>query len=432
MLTQVLTPNRAKSPDKIGLSLLRISKLSPPIQGQKIYWDKRISNFGVRVTKNGVKAYVIQTRLLGKTLRLTIGSTSSWELLEARKEARRLLVLIDQGIDPRDKNTNSNIETPSDLKSDKLLLDIWNEYVVARKIHWSPRYYQEHLDLCRNGGEIISKGRKPNKPAFKEMGFLRPLLNLRPNQLNAEVIHSWAGEHASKRPTKTRLALSMFKAFINWINVNSEYEIDVNHQINSKLIFGKRRQKIKIDCLQIEQLKFWFAAVLGIHNKIISAYLQILLITGARRGELAGLKWDEIDTCWKTIFIKDKIKGSRFIPLTPYVESLIIQLPKLNEFVFSSKQSSSGFIKEPRIAHNLAIQKVNLPHLTIHGLRRSFGTLAEWTDCPIGISAQIMGHAPSALAEKHYRQRSIDLLRKWHIEIESFILRKANLGLLIY
>lgn len=126
---------------------------------------------------------------------------------------------------------------------------------------------------------------------------------------------------------------------------------------------------------------------MGINNKVISAYLQALLITGARRGELAGLQWDEIDTRWKTIFIKDKIKGSRVIPLTLYVESLILDLPKFNEFVFSSQQSSSGFIKEPRIAHNLAIQKLNLSHLTIHGLRLSFGTLAEWTDYPVGISA---------------------------------------------
>ena len=68
-----------------------------------------------------------------------------------------------------------------------------------------------------------------------------------------------------------------------------------------------------------------------------------------------------------------------------------------------------------------------LPFLTIHGLRRSFGTLAEWVECPAGISAQIMGHKPSAIAEKHYRQRPIDLLRKWHIRIEQFILQEAQI-----
>ena len=427
MLTQI----GAKSSEKLGLSLLKITKLSAPSNGQKIYWDHKVSNLGVRVTKNGVKAFVIQSRLFGKTLRLTIGSANRWTLQEARKEARRMLVLIDRGIDPRNNEQLPREPRPENSNANIRLLDIWTDYIDIKKSDWSPRYYQEHLDLSRNGGEIISKGRKPNMPAFKEVGFLRPLLNLKLDQLNPEVIHDWAREHATKRPTKTRLALSMFKAFINWMNTNSKYEVDITEKINFKSIFGKQPQKIKIDCLQVEQLESWFIAVMGISNKIISAYLQALLITGARRGELAGLKWDEIDTRWKTIFIKDKIKGSRVIPLTPYVESLILDLPKFNKFVFSSQQSSSGFIKEPRIAHNLAIQKANLPHLTIHGLRRSFGTLAEWTQCPVGISAQIMGHAPSALAEKHYRQRSIDLLRKWHVEIESFILRKANLVHLI-
>jgi integrase len=68
-----------------------------------------------------------------------------------------------------------------------------------------------------------------------------------------------------------------------------------------------------------------------------------------------------------------------------------------------------------------------LPALTLHGLRRSFGTLAEWVECPTGVSAQIMGHKPSALAEKHYRRRPLDLLRMWHTKIEGWILEQAGI-----
>jgi integrase len=68
-----------------------------------------------------------------------------------------------------------------------------------------------------------------------------------------------------------------------------------------------------------------------------------------------------------------------------------------------------------------------LPHLSLHGLRRSFGTLAEWTETPVGVVAQIMGHKPSAIAEKHYRRRPLDLLRKWHEKIEAWILEQAGI-----
>lgn len=44
------------------------------------------------------------------------------------------------------------------------------------------------------------------------------------------------------------------------------------------------------------------------------------------------------------------------------------------------------------------------------------------------ISAQIMGHKPSALAEKHYRKRPIDMLRMWHTKIEKFILDEAGIA----
>lgn len=94
---------------------------------------------------------------------------------------------------------------------------------------------------------------------------------------------------------------------------------------------------------------------------------------------------------------------------------------------FSSKASASGKIVEPRIAHNRALKSGKLPHLSLHGLRRSFGTLTEWIEVPTGIVAQIMGHKPSALAEKHYRRRPLDLLRKWHVRIEAWILEQATI-----
>lgn len=100
-----------------------------------------------------------------------------------------------------------------------------------------------------------------------------------------------------------------------------------------------------------------------------------------------------------------------------------------NPYVFASARSTDGRIKEPRLAHNRALENAGLPHISLHGLRRSFGTLSEWIEVPVGIVAQIMGHKPSALAEKHYRRRPIDLLRKWHTKIEEWVLEQAGIFL---
>ena len=186
-------------------------------------------------------------------------------------------------------------------------------------------------------------------------------------------------------------------------------------------------KQAKDDCLQKEQLRVWFDAVRRIGNPVISSYLQILLLTGARRNELATLEWADVDTQWHTAKIKDKVEGCRTIPLTPYVESLINNLPRKGRYVFASPTAKSGRLTEPRKAHQTAIEAAGIPNLSIHGLRRSFSTLSEWVECPAGVSAQIMGHKPSAVAEKHYIKRPIDLLRKFHIQIEQFILDEADI-----
>ncbi|MDX1668524.1 MAG: hypothetical protein R3194_03840 [Limnobacter sp.] len=114
------------------------------------------------------------------------------------------------------------------------------------------------------------------------------------------------------------------------------------------------------------------------------------------------------------------------IPLTPYFRALIESLPRRNEWVFSSPSSATGRITEPRKAHNRALEAVNLPHVTLHGLRRSFLTLSEWVEMPQGIVSQIAGHKPSATAERHYKRRPLDLLALWHTKLEAFFLERGG------
>jgi integrase len=174
-------------------------------------------------------------------------------------------------------------------------------------------------------------------------------------------------------------------------------------------------------------LPLWFKAVRELPNPVHAAYLQAALLTGARREELAALRWEDVDFRWGALTIRDKVEGLRVIPLTPYVSRLLAALPRRNEWVFSSPVAADGRITDPREAHGRALAVAGLPHLTIHGLRRSFGTLCEWVEMPAGIAAQIQGHKPSATAEKHYRRRPLDLLRMWHQKAEAWMLEQAGI-----
>lgn len=114
------------------------------------------------------------------------------------------------------------------------------------------------------------------------------------------------------------------------------------------------------------------------------------------------------------------------IPLTPYFASLLKNLPRRNQWVFSSPTAEDGKIAEPRKAHNQALAVAGLEHVTLHGLRRTFASLAEWVEMPVGIVAQIMGHAPNATAERHYKNRPLELLAIWHVKYEAWILEQAD------
>lgn len=89
---------------KISFTVKRVSDFSCPAgKNAAFLWDLDTKGLGLKASAGGSKQYILETRLQnGKTIRLTIGAPKTWTIEAARNEARRLQVLVDQGIDPRD------------------------------------------------------------------------------------------------------------------------------------------------------------------------------------------------------------------------------------------------------------------------------------------------------------------------------------------
>jgi integrase len=406
---------------------------------QSIYWDGKTPGLGLRVTANGAKAYIFETRLHGKTIRMTIGDIRTWSISKAQAEATRLKSLTDQRIDPRKQRADklaadreafaasivaaAQAEVTAKRESVTLQM-IWVEYVAERKPNWSELHYRDHIRIMQVGG--IQRTRSPK---LTEPGPLASLAGVRLVDLNMECIEGWAKLEAQKRPTRARLALRLLKACLFWCATHPAYSeiIKANAAQSKKAreFLGKSKMK-KNDLLQREQLFSWFAAVRQIGNPVISAYLQVLLLTGARREELAKLKWEDVDFRWNSLKLADKVEDFRMVPITPYVSSLLAALPRRSEWVFSSPTAASGRLTEPSIAHRKACAIAGVD-VSLHGLRRSFATLCEWTETPAGIAAQIQGHQPQGVRETNYIFRPLDLLRMWHVKIEAWILEQAGI-----
>jgi len=78
------------------------------------------------------------------------------------------------------------------------------------------------------------------------------------------------------------------------------------------------------------------------------------------------------------------------------VSSRAVKTGVLHPGYFSVPSPADGKLASPNAAMHRACRIAGIPPVTVHGLRRSFGSLAEWTETPTGIVAQVMGHKPSA------------------------------------
>lgn len=434
---------------RIKLTAPRVEAFTCPADKPQVFlWDDTAPGLALRATRAGAKAYIFQSRFDGAALRVTIGDPASWTIPNARAEARRLQTLIDQGKDPREEKAASIAKDQAarhaaaalKARESTTVGEAWSVYLVARKSKWAPRTYLDHVRLAAVGGEKRKRGE-----GVTVSGPLAPLMRLKLVDLDADQLAAWLEEEAATRASNAAHAFRLIRGFIRWCGDHAEYRHLISGDAYRSKAVSEAVPSAKSkegDSLQREQLHSWFAAVIKIRNPVIGAYLQGLLLTGARREELACLRWEDVDFKWGSLTIKDKVEGLRVIPLTPYLASVLTKLPRANEWVFSSARqvidaktkevrwentSETGHVTEPRIAHTKALTAAGLPHVSLHGLRRSFGTLCEWVEMPSGIAAQIMGHKPSALAEKHYRRRPIDLLRMWHERIEAWMLEQAGI-----
>lgn len=448
-----------------------IDRLACPNGKQQAFLrDIDTKGLRVRVTAAGAKSYVFEKKLNRQTIRRTIGDVSNWSIDAARIQARSLAVMLDTGTDPRELEREKLVvkaekraAAAAKVEADKVAAltvgEVWAVYLKERRPNWGDLQYRDHLIKASAGG-LPSKRRGAGHKLTKA-GPLADLMPVALGELDQSKIQAWATKEGKSRPSSARLAWRLLTVFLTWCEQQPEYAPLMpakNPAKTNKAREALGKATVKKDVLQKGQLKAWFTAVQQIQNPVTAACLQMMLLTGARPGEVLSLRWEDINTKWKGINILDKVEGTREIHATPYILHLLATLPRRNGYVFGSTRtlamnhknvlrrerksaakgkappageiletSATGHISQPNTPHTRACRAAGLDGLTLHGLRRSFKSLTEWLEVPVGVVAQIQGHKPSATAEKHYTVRPLELLRVHHERIEAWILEQAGI-----
>ena len=289
-----------------------VKKLPPPVSGNKVHYDDDVPGFGVRVTAAGARSFVLNyVTKAGRERRLTIGSFPDWTAGAARTEAKETRKRIDLGQDPLgDIHAVRGAPTVSDLASKFL-----GEHSSKKR----PRTQREHSDMT--AAFIL--------PAIGSM----KVAEVTDSDVNA--LHRKITKRGTRIRANRTLSLlhKMFALAVRWKmrSDNPATGIERNEE-------HKRSRYLSADELvRLAEALNWY------HDQQAAIIIRLLLLTGARRGEVLAATWDQFDLdlgVWTKPGATTKQKTEHRIPLSAPARQLIAELPRDSEYLFPGRGSS--------------------------------------------------------------------------------------------
>jgi integrase len=315
-----------------------------------------------------------------------VGAIGEFENVEeARRKAGNFLSGLREGQDPKEERRRA-------AARDRTLRD------------WLDSYLKQRKDLRPRSVEEYHRAEK-HLSAWLD----RPMREITPDMIEDK--HIAIGRGAG--PASANGAMRMLRAV--W---NHALDRDVTLPANPvrRLKRGWFPMPARTRCVHADRLTEFYKAVDELANRTAAEYLKLLLFTGLRRREAAGLRWDEVDFTARTI----RLPGSRTkadrkldLPMSTFVRDLLVARRAMGDdggWVFGA-DSRSGHIEEPKFVLDQVAKATGI-RVSPHDLRRSFVTVAESADIsPLALKA-LVNHALGKDVTSGYVQMTTDRLRE--------------------
>jgi integrase len=373
---------------RIELTTTSIKALKAPTQSgkQEVAWDSELRGFGLLLSgKTNAKTFIAQRDVGGRTRRVTIGAFGEIPVAKARHEAADVLHSMRKGVDPKAKASmetlrqalDGYLHAHPDLRSRTAV-----EYrrLVERHLGlWLDRPLREltremveerHKEIA----EAVGKGGRYSGRATAN-GAMRAL----------RVVWNYAA-------ARTQLPTNPVKLGRQWFDV-------------------PRRTRL----IRADELPAFYAAVAALPNPVQRDYLLLLLFTGLRRREAAGLRWDDVDLAGRVIRIPGASTKSGHkldLPMSSFVRGLLVARRAFGNglFVFPA-DGKSGHIAEPKYPLGLVAAATGI-QVSAHDLRRTYITTAESSDIsPLALKA-LVNHSLGDDVTSGYVIMTTDRLRE--------------------
>ncbi|MCG8317555.1 MAG: integrase arm-type DNA-binding domain-containing protein [Pseudomonadales bacterium] len=364
------------------------------------YRDEILKGFGLKVTSQGRKTFIVEKRIDNKVRRLTLGTYGELTVEQARKSAQQMLGEIAQGKNPIAERQSKRLKG-------KTLEEAFEDYLSTRK----ELKQSTHKDYNKALNTYLSDWRnKPITDITKDMVELR---------------HSKIGKSSPSRANGTmRVLRAVFNHAINkYEDSNGKPLLHINPvqrlSQNRAWFPDKRKQTL----IKAHELKPWYEATMQLNREVTRDYLHFLLFTGLRRSEATHLTWDQVDFKDRTFTISEtKNNDVHTLPMSNFVEALLLQRFSSSDspYIFPSPMNN-GPLTEPRTAIT-RVTDLSGVIFTCHDLRRTFITIAESLDIPAYALKRLLNHRDQNDVTAGYIVKNVERLRRPMQQITDFIL----------
>lgn len=377
------------------LTKLVIDAASPK-EKDYFLWDGDLKGFGIKIAKGGRKSYVCKYRVgngrTAPTRRMTIGAHGSpWTVDQARAEARKVLGRAANGEDPAKEKQDVRMQITV-----AQLCDLYLEQGVGTKKASTVATDRGRIE--RHIKPLLGKKKVPDVTRADVKRFLQDVAN---GKTSVDVKTGLRGRAIVKggKGTASRTVGLLGGIFSYAFDCGL---IQINPVRGVKRFADRKGHRY---LSQIELVALGQALREGLErgvNPFAIAVLKLLIFTGARKGEIETLTWEEIDFAGGYIHLTDSKTGQKSIPLNAGALEVLSNTSRLEgaRFVFPAHRSEGHYEGTPKVWRSIRTL-AGIEDVRMHDLRHSFASIAESGGASLPIIGALLGHANSATTHRY-------------------------------
>jgi len=406
------------SPLSQKLTSRHLSSL-PATAERYIIWDTELRGFGCRIETSGTKSFLVRYRPNGGGRNapkrfLTLGRYPVLSPEDARRQARRVLGEVARGEDPADKRRT--------VRNDMTVADLCDLYMKE-----APRLPTRFGKP--KGKDTLKYDRGRIERHIKPLLGRRLIGDLAAADIRRFMRDVARGKTAAdiKLGPRTRVivkggqgAATRVVGLLSGIFSFAVAEgLRADNPVRGVTRYADGKSERTLTIKEITELgKALNSAAANGANPSAIAIIRLLIFTGARRNEIAGLRWEEVDFERDTIRLgADRHKtgamhGTKSFPLTLPARAILEQLVdgRTSEFVFPATSGTSHFQGIKRVW--AAVRRfANLSDVRLHDLRHSFASIGVSSGDSLPVIGALLGHS-NARTTQRYAHVSRDPVRK--------------------